>query len=244
MTVAWVVHGVTASTSQDHKPPQKGRSKVSRQTMRDSVERQYPNATPARKSRRPLHLRIGLATFGMVIATFCVMTIMPLYWLAFVATTLLTITLVLLSVINDRNKEIYDLSVAHDDLASKLAIANRGGREYLDDVKTINRRRVTSAQTLRERKVRQAVDLYRLGDKHSVESAEAIMQQVRAADKAGLCDVPELRIGTAEREQVISELGDHYAAGRLERDELDTRMDQAGQAKTAVQLAELLRDLP
>ena len=36
---------------------------------------------------------------------------------------------------------------------------------------------------------------------------------------------PELRIGDAEREATISALGEHYAAGRLTKEEYDERSD-------------------
>lgn len=71
-----------------------------------------------------------------------------------------------------------------------------------------------------------------------------MLAQCDAAAKSELVAVSELRIGDAERSEIIGKLGDHYAAGRLDREELDDRMNKAGKAKTAAQLAELLRDLP
>jgi hypothetical protein len=55
---------------------------------------------------------------------------------------------------------------------------------------------------------------------------------------------PELRIGDADREAAVSSLGEHYAAGRLTKDEFDERSDQAWSAKTASQLWPLFADLP
>ncbi|OLT30021.1 hypothetical protein BJF79_39920 [Actinomadura sp. CNU-125] len=54
----------------------------------------------------------------------------------------------------------------------------------------------------------------------------------------------ELRIGDAERDAVVVALHDHFAAGRLDRAELDERMDAALAAKTRGELGALVRDLP
>ncbi|NHC44331.1 DUF1707 domain-containing protein [Motilibacter aurantiacus] len=56
--------------------------------------------------------------------------------------------------------------------------------------------------------------------------------------------VPELRVGDAERDEVIVALGEHYALGRLTREELDDRQGVAGRARTARELEPLLADLP
>jgi len=53
-----------------------------------------------------------------------------------------------------------------------------------------------------------------------------------------------VRIGDAERDQAVSLLGDHFAAGRLDREELDDRIDQAIQAKFTTDLRPLFADLP
>jgi hypothetical protein len=53
-----------------------------------------------------------------------------------------------------------------------------------------------------------------------------------------------VRIGDAERDEAVSLLGDHYAAGRLSREELDERIDQAMQAKFTADLRPLFADLP
>jgi len=52
-----------------------------------------------------------------------------------------------------------------------------------------------------------------------------------------------IRIGDAERDQAVSLLGDHFAAGRLNREELDERIDQAIQAKFSTDLQPLFADL-
>lgn len=53
-----------------------------------------------------------------------------------------------------------------------------------------------------------------------------------------------VRIGDVERDQAVSELGDHFAAGRLNRDEFDERIDQAMQARFNGDLEPLFADLP
>ena len=55
---------------------------------------------------------------------------------------------------------------------------------------------------------------------------------------------PEPRIGDADREAAVSALGEHYAAGRLTREEFDERSEQAWAARTASQLWPLFADLP
>jgi hypothetical protein len=55
---------------------------------------------------------------------------------------------------------------------------------------------------------------------------------------------PELRIGDAERESAVVALGEHYAAGRLNKDEFDERTAAALTALTQSALAPLFVDLP
>jgi hypothetical protein len=52
------------------------------------------------------------------------------------------------------------------------------------------------------------------------------------------------RIGDAEREKAAAALSDHFAAGRLERDEFDVRLGAAYAARTAAELEPLFADLP
>ncbi|MGH3510048.1 MAG: DUF1707 SHOCT-like domain-containing protein [Nocardioidaceae bacterium] len=54
----------------------------------------------------------------------------------------------------------------------------------------------------------------------------------------------QLRIGDREREAAVAALGEHYAAGRLTKDEFDERSTLAYQARTSADLAPLFRDLP
>ena len=53
-----------------------------------------------------------------------------------------------------------------------------------------------------------------------------------------------VRIGDAERDRAVSDLGDHFAAGRLNREEFDERADQAMLARFTTDLAPLFADLP
>jgi hypothetical protein len=54
----------------------------------------------------------------------------------------------------------------------------------------------------------------------------------------------EVRIGDAERDRAVAALGDHYAAGRLSREEFDERIEQAMQARFDRDLRPLFVDLP
>ncbi|MGA8995213.1 MAG: DUF1707 domain-containing protein [Nocardioidaceae bacterium] len=55
---------------------------------------------------------------------------------------------------------------------------------------------------------------------------------------------PEVRIGDAEREGAVSALSEHYAAGRLTKEEFDERSDRAWASRTAAGLWPLFEDLP
>lgn len=55
---------------------------------------------------------------------------------------------------------------------------------------------------------------------------------------------PELRIGDLERDAAVAALGEHYAAGRLTKEEYDERADVAWRARTNADLAPLFVDLP
>jgi len=54
----------------------------------------------------------------------------------------------------------------------------------------------------------------------------------------------ELRASDAERERTVTQLRDHFSAGRISEQELDERCDAAYAARTVGQLSELLSDLP
>jgi hypothetical protein len=54
----------------------------------------------------------------------------------------------------------------------------------------------------------------------------------------------DLRVSDADRDRAISELSDHFQAGRLTTDEFNERSGQALQARTGNELAVLFADLP
>lgn len=53
-----------------------------------------------------------------------------------------------------------------------------------------------------------------------------------------------MRIGDAERERAVASLGEHYAVGRLTREEYDERCEAAWAARTGADLRPLFADLP
>jgi hypothetical protein len=53
-----------------------------------------------------------------------------------------------------------------------------------------------------------------------------------------------VRIGDAERDRAMAALGDHFAAGRLNKEEFDARVDQAMAARFDRDLQPLFADLP
>jgi hypothetical protein len=57
-------------------------------------------------------------------------------------------------------------------------------------------------------------------------------------------DLDPRRIGDAERDVVVTALHEHFSAGRLDRDEVDTRISLALAAKTVGELRRLVMDLP
>jgi hypothetical protein len=54
----------------------------------------------------------------------------------------------------------------------------------------------------------------------------------------------EVRVSDLEREQVVQELGEHFAEGRLSDDELSERSEKAYEARTNAELRSLLADMP
>ncbi len=54
----------------------------------------------------------------------------------------------------------------------------------------------------------------------------------------------QLRIGDVERERASSELADHYAQGRLDREEHAERLDRIWAARTRAELEKAFADLP
>jgi Domain of unknown function (DUF1707) len=54
----------------------------------------------------------------------------------------------------------------------------------------------------------------------------------------------DLRVSDADRDRAISDLSEHFQAGRLTADEFDERSSQALQSRTGQQLSALFADLP
>lgn len=54
----------------------------------------------------------------------------------------------------------------------------------------------------------------------------------------------DLRLSDADRDRAISDLSEHFQAGRLTADEFDERSSQALQSRTGKELAVLFADLP
>ena len=55
---------------------------------------------------------------------------------------------------------------------------------------------------------------------------------------------PDLRVSDAERDAVVTELGEHFGRGRLDQSEFDERVTRALSARTGRDLGGLLADLP
>jgi hypothetical protein len=55
---------------------------------------------------------------------------------------------------------------------------------------------------------------------------------------------PDLRVSDEDREKAAIEIREHYAAGRLDADELGERLERAYAARTAADLAAVRADLP
>lgn len=53
-----------------------------------------------------------------------------------------------------------------------------------------------------------------------------------------------VRVGDTERESAVTALGEHYAAGRLTKEEFDERAEVAWTARTSGDLTPLFADLP
>ena len=68
--------------------------------------------------------------------------------------------------------------------------------------------------------------------------------QSRGAGESSQADRSGLRVSDAERDLVVTELGEHFQAGRLDQAEFDERVTQALTARTGRDLDVLLGDLP
>ena len=67
-------------------------------------------------------------------------------------------------------------------------------------------------------------------------------ERTRRSDERGVNT--GLRVGDAERDEVVSTLHEHFAQGRLSREELDERVGAALGARTVGDLRKVTADLP
>ena len=54
---------------------------------------------------------------------------------------------------------------------------------------------------------------------------------------------PEMRLSDLDRDRAVARLSEHYAAGRLDKDEFDERSDAVWTARTAADLEPIFADL-
>lgn len=73
---------------------------------------------------------------------------------------------------------------------------------------------------------------------------QPVLGEQPATTPATVAPAAPVRIGDAERDEAVSALGDHFAAGRLNREEFDERADLAMQARFSTDLDPLFADLP
>lgn len=59
-----------------------------------------------------------------------------------------------------------------------------------------------------------------------------------------MTETRSVRIGDAERDEAISALGEHYAAGRINKDEYEERAGRVWEARFDADIAPLFADLP
>ncbi len=59
-----------------------------------------------------------------------------------------------------------------------------------------------------------------------------------------MADQSEVRVSDQDRERVVRDIREHFAAGRLSEDELSERVQAAYQARTSKELSDVRADLP
>lgn len=77
-----------------------------------------------------------------------------------------------------------------------------------------------------------------------VDVSEHTQDMILAADRQPFGRATGRRVGDVERAACCDDLAEHFAAGRLREDELETRLDGAVRAVTDVDLRRLVADLP
>lgn len=173
---------------------------------------------------------VPLMVFLFMSSALCALTGFVTVWMPlFVPAVLVALNATFLYVINKRNAEIYALSQTLDRMKSGRIQPAR------DQV-------LASAEQARDREFRRRslvaeMRNYPFGAPH-------IQRELDEMDNRQLIPIHEIRVGHTERDDVLMELGHHYADGRIDADEFEARSTAAGAAKTAVELIELVRDLP
>lgn len=195
---------------------------------------------------------VGLATIAVGVLTWDLQVNTP----AVVIVFLVTLIFALLTVMNDQCQRIDILSLKVERMkkaemnkrpqagAMRQSIINA---PYLDTVERTMKK--IEQREARRRYLSRIIETHATSHpgspapKHAIRELNEIMEDEQT-ERAQLMPIHQIRIGDAERSEAISLLGDHYAAGRLDQDEFNERMDKASKAKTAVILLELFNDLP
>ncbi len=201
-----------------------------------------------RNEKKVIRFQLGaLISAAIGLMSYAIIMMMSLTGAAFVGSVLILIVCFMGITINTRNGEIHALCIELDDVTERITKAGftkttkSDGRltdAYWDAV------RATDMHAKEHDFTRTALKAQIRDLNLNQRDAYYVREELAAMEKRQLIPIHMIRIGHAERDQVIETLGNHYAAGRLDRTEFDTRMDKAGQAKTAIELADLLTDLP
>ncbi|HEX9359760.1 MAG TPA: DUF1707 domain-containing protein [Streptosporangiaceae bacterium] len=77
-----------------------------------------------------------------------------------------------------------------------------------------------------------------------LDAAEGLLGPAPVGRTASKPPADQIRASDADREQAVASLRDHFAEGRLTREELDERLTTALSARTASDLRRLMADLP
>lgn len=195
---------------------------------------------------------VGLATIAVGVLTWDLQVNTP----AVVIVFLVTLIFALLTVMNDQCQRIDILSLKVERMkkaemnkrpqtgAMRQSIINA---PYLNTVQRTMEK--IQKREARRRYLIKVIETHAISHPGSPTPSYAIRElneimEDEQTERAQLMPIHQIRIGDAERSEAISLLGDHYAAGRLDQDEFNERMDKASKAKTAVILLELFNDLP
>lgn len=181
---------------------------------------------------------VPLMVFLFMSSALCALTGFVTVWMPlFVPAVLVALNVMALYVINKRNAEIYALSKRLDGMEAGLI---QPAHQTKASVR-IDAPYFRSAQEHRRRGLRTMTEGRTQDTSRAYTERHA---ELDAMEKRQLIPVDILRVGHKERDEILMELGHHYAEGRIDADEFEARSTAAGAAKTAVELIELVRDLP